>query len=115
MRRPGIRSLAGGAAGIAAGIIGGVVLTSVSAAGPQPAPGTAALIEAAHVPPLLTLRGEAVRLRYAIVCAPRDDGLPCHGSGTVYMRTAQSGPFRALALRREEDSNEGRYYADVPR
>ena len=33
MRRPGIRSLAGGAAGIVAGVIGGIALTSVSAAG----------------------------------------------------------------------------------
>ena len=32
MRRPGIRSLAGGAAGIVAGVIGGIALTSVSAA-----------------------------------------------------------------------------------
>src|SRR5436190_1857413 len=36
MRRPSFRSLAGGAAGITAGVIGGVVLTSVSAAGPTP-------------------------------------------------------------------------------
>jgi hypothetical protein len=114
MRRPGIRSLAGGAAGIAAGVIAGVVLTSVSAAGPSPAPGGAPVIEAAHVPPLLTLPGEPVRLRYAIVCAPRDDGLPCDGSGVVYIRSGQATRFRPLRLLRGDDSKEGRYYIDVP-
>jgi hypothetical protein len=115
MRRPSIRSLAGGAAGITAGVIGGVVLTAVSAAGPGPAPEGAPVIDAAHVPPALTLPGEPIRLRYGIVCAPRDDGLPCDGSGTVYIRTRRSGEFRPLTLRRGEESRDGRYYADVPR
>jgi hypothetical protein len=113
MRRPSIRSLAGGAAGIAAGVIGGVVLTSVSAAGPGPSQGAGALIDATHIPPVLTLPGEPVRLRYAIVCAPRDDGLPCDGSGTVYIRRG-GGAFQALALRRGDESKDGRYYVDVP-
>jgi len=113
MRRPGIRSLVGGAAGIVAGVIGGIALTSVSAAsGPTPAaPG----IDAVHIPPVLTLRGEPVRLRYAIVCAPRDDGEPCDGSGSVFVRAGQSGPFRQLTLRRGEDSSDGRYFVDLPR
>jgi hypothetical protein len=114
MRRPGIRSLAGGAAGIAAGVIGGVALTAVSTAGPTPAPIAAAVIDAAHVPLLLRLPGEPVRLRYAIVCAPHDDGRPCDGSGTVYIRAGDSGPFRALPLERGGESKDGRYYADVP-
>jgi hypothetical protein len=115
MRRPSIRSLAGGAAGITAGVIGGVVLTAVSAAGPRPASGGPHVIDAAHVPPLLTLPGERIRLRYGIVCAPRDDGLPCNGSGTVYIRPGRSGEFRPLPLQRGDDSRDGRYYADVPR
>ena len=47
MRRPGTRSLAGGAAGIIAGVIGGIALSSVSAAsGPaRAAPGP----DAVHV------------------------------------------------------------------
>jgi hypothetical protein len=113
MRRPSIRSLAGGAAGIAVGVIGGVVLASVSAAGPSPARAGPALIEATHVPPVLRLAGEPVRLRYAIVCAPRDDGLPCEGSGTVYVRRGEEGRFQALPLRRGGESKDGRYYADV--
>jgi hypothetical protein len=113
MRRPGIRSLAGGAAGIVAGVIGGIALTSVSAAtGPTPA---ASGLDAVHVPPVLTRAGEPVTLRYAIVCAPREDGEPCEGSGSVYVRAGQSGPFQPLTLRRGEDSSAGRYFVDLPR
>jgi hypothetical protein len=113
MRRPSIRSLAGGAAGIAAGVIGGIGLTSLSVAG-SPAPGGRIGLEGSHLPPVLTLRGEPVRLRYAIVCRPRDDGEPCHGSGEVYVRAAQSGPFERLTLTRGTDSREGRYFVDLP-
>jgi hypothetical protein len=112
MRRPGIRSLAGGAAGIVAGVIGGIALTSISAAS-GPAPVLPAL-DALHVPPVLTRAGEPVTLRYAIVCAPRDDGEPCDGSGSVYVRPGQSGPFRRLTLMRDADSDRGRYFVDLP-
>jgi len=114
MRRPSIRSLAGGAAGITSGVIAGVVLTAVSAAGPPAVPNPPALIDAAHVPPLLRMPGEPLRLRYSIVCTPNDGGLPCDGSGTVYIRGGDGGQFRPFALRRGHDSKEGRYYVDVP-
>jgi hypothetical protein len=113
MRRPGIRSLAGGAAGIVAGVIGGIALTSISAASGL-APGAPGL-DAVHVPPVLTRPGEAVTLRYAIVCPPREDGRPCDGSGSVYVRAGQSGSFRRLPLSRGQDSGEGRYFVDLPR
>jgi hypothetical protein len=113
MRRPGIRSLAGGAAGIIAGVIGGIALTSVSAAsGPTP---TALGVDAVHIPPVLTRAGEPVTLRYAIVCAPSDDGEPCDGSGSVFVRAGQSGPFQQLTLKRGDDSSDGRYFVDLPR
>jgi len=115
MRRSSIRSLAGGAAGITAGVIGGIALTSVSAAGPTRHADTAAFIDAAHVPPALTLGGEPLRLRYAIVCPPRDDGLACDGAGSVYLRAGTSGPFTEYPLNRGEDSADGRYFVDVPR
>jgi hypothetical protein len=86
----------------------------VSAAGPSIEAGPP-LIEAAHVPPVLTVRGEPVRLRFGLVCAPREDGRPCEGSGKVYLRTGQSGPFRPFALQRGDESKDGRYYLDVPR
>jgi hypothetical protein len=91
-----------------------VVLTSVSAAGPTRVADSPALIDATHVPPLLTIRGEAVRLRFGLVCTPRPDGLPCDGSGTVYLRAGQAGPFRPYTLRRGQESKDGRYYLDVP-
>jgi hypothetical protein len=113
MHRPGIRSLAGGAAGIVAGVIGGIALTSVSAAsGPLAAVPD---VDAVHVPPVLTRVGESVTLRYAIVCAPRDDGEPCDGSGSVFVRRGQTGPFQQLALQRGEDSRDGRYFVELPR
>jgi hypothetical protein len=113
MRRPVVRSLAGGAAGIVAGVIGGIALTSVSAAsGPTPAaPG----VDAVHIPPALTRAGEPVTLRYAIVCAPRDDGEPCDGSGSVFVRAGEGGAFQQLTLKRGEDSSDGRYFVDLPR
>jgi hypothetical protein len=63
---------------------------------------------------VLTRAGEPVRLRYAIVCAPRGDGEPCDGSGSVFARAGQTGPFQQLPLRRGEDSSEGRYFVDLP-
>jgi hypothetical protein len=114
MRRPAIRSLAGGAAGIAAGVIGGVALTSVSAAGQARPRAVAPFVDVAHVPPALTVRGEAVTLRYSVVCPPRDDGLPCDAAGTVYLRAGTSGAFRPYPLVRGGDSSDGRYSFDVP-
>ena len=34
--------------------------------------------------------------------------------GSVFVRRGQSGPFQPLALRRGEDSRDGRYYVDLP-
>jgi hypothetical protein len=113
MRRPTKRSLAGGAAGIAAGILGGIALTPGSA-GNLAVPASEQFIDAGHVPPALTLPGEPVTLRYAIVCAPREDGRPCDGSGDVFVRPGQSGPFERLALQRGADSADGRYFVHVP-
>jgi hypothetical protein len=113
MRRPSIRSLAGGAAGIAAGVIGGIGLTSLSTAGPV-ALGPHVVVDGSHIPPVLTLPSEHIRLHYAIVCNPRDDGEPCDGSGEVYARAGQAGPFERLVLRRGSDSRDGRYFVDLP-
>jgi hypothetical protein len=64
---------------------------------------------------VLTRAGAPVTFRYGIVCAPRDDGEPCDGSGSVFVRAGQSGPFQQLTLRRGEDSSDGRYFVDLPR
>ncbi len=113
MRRPTKRSLAGGAAGIAAGVLAGIVLTPGSA-GNLAVPEAEQFIDAAHVPPALTLPGDVVTLRYAIVCTPRHDGRPCDGSGDVFIRAGLTGPYRRLALQRGADSADGRYFVRVP-
>jgi hypothetical protein len=113
MGRPTMRSLVGGAAGLTAGLLGGIVLGAISAAGSSSS-SAPALINGAHVPPILALPGEAISLRYAIVCAPREDGRPCAGSGEVYARAGQTGIFRRFVLQRGDDSKEGRYFVDLP-
>jgi hypothetical protein len=113
MGRPTRRSLVGGAAGVAAGVLGGIGLGAIPATGGS-APGAPAFIDGAHVPPVLALPGEAVTLRYAIVCTPRDDGSPCAGSGEVYARAGHDGGFRRFVLERGDDSKEGRYFVELP-
>jgi hypothetical protein len=113
VRRSAIRSLVGGAAGIAAGLIGGIALTGMSSAGSS-LQAQSPDVDATHVPPVLTVMGEPVTLRYAIVCGPRDDGEPCDGSGELFARPGQDGAFERIALTRGDDSAAGRYYADLP-
>jgi hypothetical protein len=88
-------------------------LSSLPAAS-LPSPNPAPALEVAHVPPVLTAAGAPVTLRYAIVCPPRGDGEPCRGSGAVYVRAGQTGPYERLTLRRGDDSEQGRYYVDLP-
>lgn len=115
MRRPALRSLAGGVAGLTAGMVGGLALTGISTGTPTaPAPAARAVIDGAHVPPVLTAPGEPVRLRFAIVCGPREDGRPCDGSGEVYARPGQDGAFRRFDLQVGADSKDGRYFVDLP-
>src|SRR5215211_1512792 len=114
MRRPRIRSLAGGVAGIAAGLSTAVAVTTISAAGPPLAPTSVPIIDATHVPPVLVLPGEPIQLRYGLICPPREDGEPCHGSGEVYVHAGEQSNFARLALHRDTDSLEGRYYVDLP-
>jgi hypothetical protein len=118
MHRPRIRSVAAAAAGALAGV-------AVAAAALAHAPARAAgldgdpppakpYVDGAHVPPALTRPGEAVVLRYAIVCAPRADGGPCDGSGEIHIRRGQSGTFDTIPLVRGNDSKDGRYEVKVP-
>jgi hypothetical protein len=110
-------ALAGGLAGI---VTGAVIAAAAPRAHEQGEPDVAvrSLIDAAHVPPLLTLPGEPVTLRYAIVCpAPGDapfGGAPCDASGDVYIRAGSTGPFTRMPLRRTQDSASGRYVLGVP-
>ena len=76
------------------------------------------LIEATHVPPLLTAADEPSELRYDIYCAPPDldpdSGAPCDAEGTVFVRPGSSGAFRPIPLRVDPGATEGRYVAPVP-
>jgi len=78
----------------------------------------ATLIEATHLPPLLTLPGEAVTLRYDIYCAPPgndpESGAPCDAGGSVFVRPGGVGPFRRIDLRLDPGASQGRYAAIVP-
>ena len=110
-------ALAGGLAGI---VTGAVIATAAPRAQERGEPDVdvRSIIDAAHVPPLLTLPGEAVTLRYAIICPAAGDapfaGAPCDASGDVYVRTGSAGSFTRLPLRRTDDSVNGRYVVDVP-
>jgi hypothetical protein len=115
------RLLGGALAGGLAGIVTGAV---IAAAAPrsheqgEPDVAVRSILDGAHVPPLLTVPGEPVTLRYAIVCpAPGETpfaGAPCEASGEVYIRAGSAGPFTRLPLRRTDDSVNGRYALDVP-
>src|SRR5262249_53543531 len=75
----------------------------------------ARLIDATHVPPVLTMPGELVTLRYDIYCPPPDGSKTddCDAAGTVYVRAGDSGPFRALPLAPDRRAAEGRWAARV--
>jgi hypothetical protein len=69
------------------------------------------------VPPLLTVPGEQVTLRYAIVCPGSGElrfAAACDAGGDVYIRAGTTGPFTRLPLRRTDDSVDGRYAVNVP-
>jgi len=110
-------ALAGGLAGL---VTGAMIAAAAPGAHEQGEPDVAvrSIIDAAHVPPLLTVPGEAVTLRYAIICPASGDspfgGAPCDASGDVYIRPGSAGPFIRLPLRRNDDSVNGRYALDVP-
>jgi hypothetical protein len=75
-----------------------------------------ATIDATHTPPALVLPGERVALRYDITCPPPTevDSSGCVGSGTVFLRAGQSGPFTPMALTLDENAPQGRYSLTVP-
>ncbi len=121
-RRKRLRAALAGAAGLAVGLtLGGSLLlgTARRAAGdanPLPSLDPARLIDATHVPALITVPGETVTLRYDVYCpAPEDAATDaCDGAGTVYVRAGSAGPFRALELQLDRKVDEGRYAVRLP-
>jgi hypothetical protein len=115
------RLLGGALAGGLAGLVAGAVIAAAEPGAHElgePDADVGSIIDAAHVPPLLTVPEEPVTLRYAIVCpAPGGapfDGRPCDAGGDVYVRAGSTGPFTRVALRRTDDPVDGRYVAQVP-
>jgi hypothetical protein len=83
---------------------------------------TKPLLDATHVPPLLTAPGEEVVLRYDVHCASASEGAEdaapdtggCSPGGTVFVRAGISGPFHPIPLTIDPSTAEGRWLARVP-
>lgn len=104
--------LAGALVGAATVVLAGTAVAHRLAMSP-PEP----FLEATHVPPLLTARGEQVELRYDAYCATAEEPpseAPCNATGSVFVRSGQVGRFSEIALREDEKAVEGRLWAAVP-
>ena len=113
----GRRILLATTAGVAVGVLVAVAAAVATAhrAAPVPDVDVGSMIDATHLPPLLTLAGEGVRLRYDITCvAPGPDPEACRAGGSVFLRAGQSGAFQELPLRLDASAQAGRWFADVP-
>jgi hypothetical protein len=116
------RAVLAGAAGLALGaVVGAAVLfgpagRATGDSTDRPNIDLARMIDATHLPPLLTVRGEPVTLRYDIYCPPPagSAGDACDAAGTVYVRAGDSGMFRPLPLELDQGAAEGRYAAQLP-
>jgi hypothetical protein len=109
-----------GAAGIAIGALAGIltVVLAGTAVAHRLAPSAAApVLEATHLPLLLTAAGERVELRYDVFCAAAGAAMadaPCAATGSVFVRPGAAGPFREIVLRDARGAAEGRFAAVVP-
>ena len=107
------------AAGLLAGALAGIVtviLTGTALAHLMVQPSAQPLLEATHLPPLLTTRDEEIVLRYDVYCASSEAhaDTPCASDGTVFARAGDTGAFRAIAVREERGASEGRFVALLP-
>ena len=115
--RTGRRIVVATVAGLAVGVLVAVATAVATAhrAAPAPEVDIHSLIDATHLPPLLTMPGEPVRLGYDITCvAPGPDPEACRAGGSVFLRAGQSGAFREFPLQRDSGGQVGGWYADVP-
>lgn len=110
-------------AGVAGAVLGTctgvalIVLSSVAGA-PRGLGAAQAVFDATHLPPLLTIPGEPVELRYDVHCLPAgvdvDVLKPCDVHGSVFVRRGSRGAYRKLPLRLDETAAEARYVAVLP-
>jgi hypothetical protein len=107
-------ALAGAAAGVTTV---GIAKATLAESAPSAPPTT---LEAAHLPPLLTLPGEGIELEYEAFCVPAeavDDGggeAPCDVSGAVFVRSEPGGEFSELPLAPSTTGRAGHLGVDVP-
>ena len=107
------------AAGLLAGALAGivtVVMTGTALAHLVAQPSTQPLLEATHLPPLLTTRDEEIELRYDVYCASSEAEVdtPCDADGTVFARAGDAGTFQEIAVREDRGASDGRFVARVP-
>lgn len=94
------------ALGFSCGVAIGLALFAggmVGAAVDADAPG-AELRDVLHAPPLLVDAGEAVELRYDVVCQADAFGKPCTPAGNVFVRRSGDAAYRKVPLAPEGDS-----------
>jgi hypothetical protein len=87
-------------AGLVAGGLAGVATVSTIAAGQSPG-APHAVLDVAHLPPLLTVAGEARRLVYETYCLAagvESAEERCSVSGTLYARSRGEATFRRIVL-----------------
>jgi hypothetical protein len=117
------RTTAAGICGVVLGALAGLVLLlGATRASADDAPGAADAspsLDVAHLPPLLTVPGEPVELRYDVYCGGGDEPATeptaaCDASGTVFARAGADGTFEALPLHVDGGAAEGRLVAEVP-
>jgi hypothetical protein len=112
MGRAGVAGVVAGAlAGVASVLLAGTAVAHrLSPDVPEP------LLEATHLPMLLTAAGEPVELRYDVYCSAGDEthAGSCDAAGTLYVRGASSHRFEAIPLHEAPGAEEGRYVGRVP-
>jgi hypothetical protein len=112
-------------AGICGALLGALAALSLligatwASAEPSDVPANASSwIDATHFPPLLTVPGEPIELRYDVYCGVEDAATEtdaaCDASGDVFVRAGDRGPFEALPLRVDTSASRGRLVAHVP-
>ena len=116
---PSHRGAVATAAGLVAGAFAAAVVLLAGTAGAvgTGASGAAPVVEATHLPPLLTLADERTELRYDIYCVPLGEDVAsdvCDASGTVFARAGDAGPFQSYPLHLDPKASEGRYVTTLP-
>ncbi len=107
------------AAGLLAGALAGivtVVLAGTALAHRLAQPAEQPLLEATHLPPLLTTPDEQIELRYDVYCARSepDAETPCAADGKVFARAGDTGTFQEIAVREGRGASGGRFVARLP-